>query len=188
MEEIEVVEEIEVKPTIEKTLDPEFNFCEDEGVATLYCSGLITGSGKYSKTIVSCIILNNIGEIVETRSKYIGEGLNTKEVGIYSTTFGLENAKCKHYNKVHIYTDYTIPNTKEIKSFAYDSPKHQWDFNVTLRKFEEYKFIKIARKLNIVTVRLAEEEHKIQKLKSKERSKQIQSKKNNDMAFANRNR
>ena len=181
----EIEEEIVVlKPKI-NLVDPEFDFCPEVDYASVYCTGT-SGVGKKSKAAVSCTILNHMGVIVDDGSKYIGDGVTLEQLSIESILFGLEKAKYNHFNKVCIYTDYKVPSVKQVSSYVYTDLKHEWSFKLIIDKFEEYTVINIPRKLNIVTIRLAEKAITSQKKSQKNAAAANRGKTKNEQLFKNR--
>ena len=183
-ESVSFEDETQKKFTLNK-IDPEFDFCTKPDYATLYCTGS-SGVGKNSKAAVSCTILNHMGVIVCDGGKYIGDRVSSEQLSIESIIFGLEKARYNHFNKVVIYTDYKIPSTQQINSYTYKSLKYEWDLKLLIDKFEEYTINNIPKKLNIVTIRLAEKAIENQKKSQKIIIKNNKISKLNDVAFKNR--
>lgn len=189
--EVEEVEEV-VEPDIvyvPKTVvrkDPEFKVNNDSETITIYCSGAVAGNRKKGKTVVSVILLNNKTEIVSQKSKYLGESVESKVLWFSSLTLGLREAKSKGYIKAEIYSDYKLPNKREILKFGYFNKSFEKDLKLIYEQFESVIINTIHRKLNIVTIRLAEKLLTLQRKNGKSVVQQLKVKRDNEKAFANR--
>jgi hypothetical protein len=166
--------------------DPEFVVNKDRDVISIYCSGAVAGNRKKGKTVISTTLLNNQGIVISDKSKYLGENIEPRELWFSSLTLGLQEAKSKGYTKAEIYSDYKLPNKSEILRFGYFSKLFEKDLNLIYKQFESVSINNIPRKLNIVTIRLAEELLILQSKNGKDAAKKMRDKRANEQAFANR--
>jgi hypothetical protein len=185
-DEDETVKEKIVKPKTVIIKDPELIVCDDPEYATIYCSYETTGRGRTAKTVISSMLYNNQKILISQDSKYIGDGVSIKQIGMMSVVQGLNLARKKNFKKVVIYTDLIIPKEKYIDSIDWDSEEYEIEFKRVLKIFEEYNIINISRKLNTIVIRMSTELLDNLRLRGKQQSKLSAAKKANDLAFKNR--
>jgi hypothetical protein len=182
-----------VPPVPEK---PKILLYDDPEYVTIYCGSHKTGNGRMAKTAVGCMMYSGtpqaeaeapqtVHTLVSQNSKYIGTGIPPKQASLVALTHGLQLARSSKLKKVAIYTDFVTPVEKYISSINYFSEDYETEFKRVLEIFDECKFINIPRKFNI-SIGVAIEELKREKLYGKQRSKQAADQRANDLAFKNR--